>query len=221
VLVGAKERTRRANCKNSERQFILATHMYADDNRQYLPSGAPSQGNAPDDDHLPVISATTSNNLVQYLASKQMLHCPSFGDYFTRDKGSRPFDDQSAGYVIGYNYHGGHTNTPWPAIDQFTNLWISPQRLTDDSSLVLISEMNDWSPGYDGLTFAPHTKSGAALRSCDAAAIGVNAAPSAVIGGEGGNLGLLDGSVAWKKIQKMLVHRGSQRYGYNGCWAMW
>src|ERR1043166_3318800 len=39
VLAGAKERARRTSCKNSERQFILAVHMYGDDNTQLLPSG--------------------------------------------------------------------------------------------------------------------------------------------------------------------------------------
>src|SRR5207245_9820056 len=86
ALAGAKERARRANCKNSERQFILAVHLYADDNQQHLPSGLPNKDAPQDDDHLPVISVATSNTPVHYLASKKMLHCPNFGDYFTRDK---------------------------------------------------------------------------------------------------------------------------------------
>src|SRR5256885_9183124 len=63
VLVGAKERTRRVNCKNSQRQFILAVHMYCDDNEQRVPSGAPNPRKSPDDDHRPVISMGTSNAL--------------------------------------------------------------------------------------------------------------------------------------------------------------
>ena len=39
TLVTAKERARRVNCKNSERQFLLAVHLYGDDNQQRLPSG--------------------------------------------------------------------------------------------------------------------------------------------------------------------------------------
>ena len=221
MLASAKERARRANCKNSQRQFILAAHLYGDDYHQRLPSGAPNEPIQADDDHLPVLSAVTSNNFVQYLSSKRMVHCPNFGDYFTRDAGQRPFDEQSYGYVIGYNYHGGHTNTPWPADEWFSNIWISPQRLTDNSGLVLVSDMNDWSPGYGGLSFAPHTKSGAVLRECDAANPRAKGAASAVIGAAGGNVGLLDGSVSWKKIQQMRIYRGSQQWGNNGCWAMW
>ena len=67
VLVGAKERARRVSCKNSQRQFLLAVHLYGDENEQRVPSGAPNQSKPPDDDHLPVISLATSNAIVQYL----------------------------------------------------------------------------------------------------------------------------------------------------------
>src|SRR5262249_57658831 len=42
ALSGAKERARRANCKNSERQFLLALHLYADDHEQRLPTAPPN-----------------------------------------------------------------------------------------------------------------------------------------------------------------------------------
>jgi prepilin-type N-terminal cleavage/methylation domain-containing protein len=219
TLAGAKERARRVNCKSSQRQFILAVNMYGDDSQQWLPSGAPNPAQAADDDHLPVISNATSNNLVQYLRSKQMVHCPSVADYFIRKQPQRDDLEQAYGYVIGYNYHGGHTNTPWPAIVG-TNTWISPQKLTDKSTLVLISEMNDWSPGY-GQTFAPHAKNGTIMEGLDASNAGANGATPADIGAVGGNIGLLDGSVEWRKIKLMQTYRGSQQWGDMGCWAMW
>jgi len=219
ALAGAKERARRVNCKNSQRQFLLALHMYADDNQQRLPSGAPNVPKAADDDHLPVISAVTSNNLVQYLRTEQMVHCPSFSDYFIRQQAQRPIEEREYGYVIGYNYHGGHTNTPWPAVVG-TNTWLSPQRLTDNSSLVLVSDMNDWSPGL-GKTFAPHAKAGPLLSGLDASNPDANGVSSADVGAIGGNLGFLDGSVSWKKVNQMLTYRGSQQWGDMGCWAMW
>src|SRR5947207_3206702 len=144
TLAGAKERARRVSCKNSMRQFILAVEMYGDDNDQIVPTGASNKG--ADDDHLPVLSSATSNAIVQYSGSERMASCPSVADYFIQYQPQRSFAEQEYGYVIGYNYHGGHTNTPWPAIAG-TNTWTSPQRLTDDPSLVLVSEMNDWSPG--------------------------------------------------------------------------
>src|SRR5438874_105264 len=204
TLAGAKERARRVNCKNSERQFLIALHMYGDDYLQNLPSGAPNSSKPPNDDHLPVISNLTSNNIVQYLRTERMVHCPSFADYFIQHQAQRPFDEREYGYVIGYNYHGGHTNTPWPALVG-TNTWISPQRLTDNSTLVLLSDMNDWSPGYKQ-TFAPHASNGAILQGIDASNPNARGATSAAIGAIGGNIGLLDGSVSWKKISNMQIY---------------
>ena len=217
TLAGAKERARRTSCKNSIRQFLLATHMYGDDNQQWLPTGASNKGAL--DDHLPVLSSATSNAIVEYAGTDQMAHCPSFGDWFIKKQAERPFEEQEYGYVVGYNYHGGHTNTPWPAISG-GNTWISPQRLTDNPNLVLISDMNDWSPGY-GQTFAPHGKNGAILIGGDYSNLDAAGATSADIGAKGGNIGLLDGSVSWKPVTEMKIYRGSQMWDGSGCWAMW
>ena len=220
VLAGAKERAKRVNCKNSQRQFLLAVQMYGDDSEQRVPSGAPNAPKPADDDHLPVLSMATSNSLVQYLANRQLVHCPSFGDYFIRKQAERPFEEREYGYVIGYNYHGGHTNTPWPALPGYNGRWVSPQKLTEASTLVLVSDMNDWSPGY-GQSFAPHGRNGAILQGLDASNPNASGASAQAIGAAGGNLGLLDGSVTWKNISTMEVYRGSQQWANSGCWAMW
>ncbi len=219
VLANAKERARRANCRSAMRQFALALHLYGDDARQTLPSGAPNRPLPPDDDHLPVLSNATSNSIAQYAGAAQMMHCPSYGDWFIKQQAERPFEERQYGHVVGYNYHGGHTNTPWPAIVGDAT-WISPQRLTENPGLVLLSDMNDWSPGY-GQTFAPHTKSGPLLEGMDASNQNRAGATSAQAGAQGGNVGLLDGSVSWKDIKRMRIYRGSQQWGDSGCWAMW
>ena len=220
ALTGAKERTRRLNCTNSQRQFLLAVHLFADENEQYLPSGASNLG--PLDDHLPVISNATSNALVAFLSNQKMVHCPSFADYFNQNRADQ-FGISGYGYVIGYNYHGGHTNTPWPRTYYSPATWVSPSRLTEPSTLVVLSDMNDWSQS-EHRTFAPHGKSGPILAGADAS----NETPDASwtrtpaeIGAQGGNVGLLDGSVSWRKISQMEIYRGSQAWGNDGCIAMW
>jgi len=217
ALSNAKERSRRAGCKSSMRQFILAVHMYAGDNEDFVPPGASNKGS--DDDHLPVLCDVTSNAIVQY-SSERMASCPNVAEYFMKHQAERPFEEQEYGYVVGYNYHGGHTNTPWPALPGHTATWISPQRLTDNSSLVLLSEMNDWSPGY-GQTFAPHGRGGAIMSGNNPSNQGAAGATSAEIGAAGGNLGFIDGSVSWKNVNQMDIYRGSQQWGDSGCWAMW
>ena len=220
TLAAAKERAKRVNCKNSMRQFSLALHMYGDDNQQRLLSGAPNPDYPPDDDHLPLISEASSNAIVQYTTGTKMLACPNFGDWAIRDNAR--VEVVLYGFVLGYNYHGGHTNTPWQPIIPGGATWISPQKLTDKSSLVLLSDMNDWSPLYDGgRTFAPHGRNGPIVQALDPANRSARGASSATIGAVGGNIGLLDGSVSWKKIEQMEVHRGSQQWGDDGCWATW
>ncbi len=215
ALSGAKERAKRAACKSNLRQFGLGLHLYADDSLQRLPSGASNHG--PLDDHLPVLSSATTNTLIKYVGNDRVLNCPGFADYF---KGRRYLPEElDYGHIIGYNYHGGHTNTPWPALVG-TNTWLSPQKLTDESTLVLLSDMNDWSPGY-GRTFVPHGKGGAMLRAGDYSNMEANGASSADLGAVGGNVAFVDGSVAWKNASKMHVYRGSQQWGNDGCWAMW
>jgi len=221
ALAGAKERVRRVSCKNSQREFILAVHMFGDDNEQHLPSGASNPPFGALDDHLPIISDTTSNSIIQYLRTDKMVHCPSFGDFF-RNSGSVQLEAFGYGYVIGYNYHGGHTNTPWPTVLGSPAKWTSPQRLTDPSGLVLLSDMNDWSRA-DRRTFAPHGKNGPVLSGADASnqsSSGLGRSP-ADLGAVGGNVGLLDGSVSWKKIDRMQIYCGSQQWGDSGCIAMW
>jgi type II secretory pathway pseudopilin PulG len=218
TLAMSKEKAKRVACKSSVRQFLLALHLYGGDNMQWLPPGASDV--SADDDHLPVLCSITSNAVIRY-SGTHTVHCPSYQDYFITQQAKRPAMEQSYGYVIGYNYHGGHINTPWPAISIYTNRWISPMKLTDSPSLVLVSEMNDWSPGYQQ-TFAPHSKNGAVISTGDYAnnptAAGVSSRDAGALGG---NIGLLDGSVSWKRADDMLIYRGSQAWDNDGCWAMW
>jgi len=215
ALAGAKERSRRTNCRNSQRQFLLAAHMYADDNFQWLPSGTPDKPMPSNDDHLPVLSAVSSNSLFHYLRTDSVFYCPSFAEKLKQDTFIQR-DAQGYGYVIGYNYHGGHINTPWPGFEQYGNIWVSPQKLTDPSSLVVLSDMNDWSYTEKRI-WAPHTTRGPVLQT---EPTGSRRTP-ADIGAAGGNLGLLDGSVSWKNIKLMRVYRGSQQWGNDGCIAKW
>lgn len=215
ALAGGKERARRVACKNQLRQFTLAVQLFADDHGEKLPSGA-SENFDPEDEHMPVISTATRESLIRYGGSERILHCPSLGRPFT-DPDGWYFEDY--GYVIGYNYLGGHTNIPWPVFDGFEP-WISPQSTTDRSSLVLLTDANNWSPGY-GKTFAPHGNRGPILRDADYSNEGVGGASSHSIGAAGGNVALLDGSVSWKRIELMKHCRGSQLWDESGCFSAW
>ncbi len=223
ALSGAKERARRAGCVNNLRQFLLASHMYSDENGQRLPSGA-SESRTPNgvlDDSIPVLSGVIRTQMIHYAGSFKMLGCPSLGAPFNTDEG---WYEAGYGFVVGYNYLGGHANTPWSLLPGGEE-WFSPQKTTEVSTNVspsspLVTDMNDWSPGYGG-TVVPHGRGGSVQIGGDFSNASANGASSAELGATGGNIGNLDGSVRWEGIKKMKLRRGSQQYGPDGCWAMW
>ena len=223
ALAGAKERAKRTGCVSNVRQFLLAVHMNANDNDQRLPSGA-SDSTTPNgvlDDSIPVLSGNTRTQMVQYAGSYKMLVCPSLGAPFNTQQG---WYQDGYGYVIGYNYLGGHANTPWPLLPN-GQPWVSPQKITEVSTNIgptspLLTDMNDWSPGYGG-SIVPHGRGGAVQSAGDFSNPEANGAASKALGATGGNIGNLDGSVIWRPIKSMIQRRGSQQYGTDGCWAMW
>jgi prepilin-type N-terminal cleavage/methylation domain-containing protein len=223
ALAGAKERARRTGCVSNVHQFLLAIHLYANDNNQQVPSGA-SDSISPNgvlDDSVPVLAGTTRTQVIQYAGSYKMLGCPNLGAPFNTAQG---WYEGNYGYVIGYNYLGGHANTPWPLLAG-GEAWFSPQRLTDVSTNLgpnspLLTDMNDWSPGYGGST-VPHGRNGAVQASGDFSNPGTYIKSITDLGATGGNIGNLDGSVIWRPIKQMKVRRGSQQYDNDGCWAMW
>ena len=224
ALAGAKERAKRTGCVNNVHQFLLAAHMYGNENDQRLPSGA-SDSNTPNgvlDDSIPVLSGIIRTQMIQYAGSYKMLGCPSLGAPFNTAEG---WYESGYGFVIGYNYLGGHANTPWPLLPGGGEAWFSPQKMTEISANVgpgspLLTDMNDWSPGYGG-SIVPHSRNGAVQAGGDFSNKGADGAASVDLGATGGNIGNLDGSVIWRAIKKMQLRRGSQQYGADGCWAMW
>lgn len=214
ALAAAKERGRRAVCSNHEHQFIVGIHLYADENKDNLPSGLSESAQ---DEHTPVLSTPTRAALIEAIGDERFLLCPSMGEPFTQPDG---WYYPQYGYVIGYNYLGGHQGTPWPLIDMANAAWISPQNITDKSSTPLVTELNAWSKA-GGMTFAPHGPRGAIDRAGDFSNPGEGGIPSEQIGAAGGNVGLLDGSVSWKQISNMKIHRGSRLQGTGGCFTAW
>ena len=216
ALASARERARRAACKSHIRQFLLSAHLYGSDNVEKLPRGVSELGNGTDE-HIPIISTSTRNAILKYAATPKILHCPGLGKPFNPIEG---WFEPGYGFVIGYNYLGGHTNSPWPQLTASFATWVSPQTLNQDSSLALVTDMNDWSPGYRK-SFAPHGARGPILRAGDFSNTAANGASPKEIGGVGGNVGLLDGSVNWSPIAQMKSYQGSHLWGTDGCLAMW
>lgn len=215
ALSAAKEKARRASCRSTLRQFTIAVHLYGGDNQDRVPSGKSENPNE-EDEHIPVISSSVRSNFVAYGGSARILECPRLGKPFD---GTGGWHYPDYGYVIGYNYLGGHMDTPWPKFRGFQG-WISPQRITEPGTLALATDLNAWSPGY-AKTFAPHGRTGAILKDGDASNENAEGASSEEVGAQGGNVAYLDGSVHWKSIRQMQPYRGSRLWGSGGCFAVW
>jgi len=222
VLSGAKERARRSSCANNLRQFLLTLHMYANDNNQRLFSGI-SESTTPNgflDDSIPIVSGIVRTQMIQYAGNYKILGCPNLGAPFNVPEG---YHEAGYGWVLGYNYLGGHANTPWPYIGG--EPWKSPQRITDTGPMLgptapLLTDMNDWSTGYGG-TIVPHGRGGAVQGGTDVRNESSAGATPIALQATGGNIGRMDSSVIWVPIKRMTRHPGSQQYPDDGCWAMW
>ena len=219
ALGGAKERARRASCLNNARQFIIAAHIYAGDFQDYLPQGNTDNANT-NDTHTPILSSATKTNILRYASPLKVLDCPNLARSFEKSKDWR--DHDMYGIAIGYHYLGGHSNTPWPPLAETTNTWISPQKTSEDPALVLVADLNVYAYSFQRI-LAPHAARGPVIRE----EVYFESHPEAYqqtpasIGAKGGNVGLLDGSVAWKDISRMRVYSGSQIWGADGCFGLW
>jgi len=219
ALGGAKERARRIACLSSVRQFVLACHVYADDNEDFLPQSRTDNGNS-SDTHTPILSSTTKTNILQYMPDLKYLDCPNLASAFQQQEGWRIQPDY--GVAIGYHYLGGHSNTPWARLGDAKGTWVSPVKTIDDPSLALVADLNVYAYSFQRI-LAPHSGGNFVIR--DEAYF--ENSPTAyqetpvTAGAAGGNVGLLDGSVSWKNIKSMTVYRGSQMWGNEGCFGLW
>jgi prepilin-type N-terminal cleavage/methylation domain-containing protein/prepilin-type processing-associated H-X9-DG protein len=215
ALASTKERARRTRCLSNLRQLVFTIQLYGNDNADSVPSGKSEYSN-PEDAHIPVVSGTTRSNLIAFGGAPKILECPGLGSPFGETNGWYYPD---YGYVLGYNYLGGHTGTPWPEFRGSLG-WPSPQRTIENGTMVLWTDLNDWSPGY-GKAFAPHTRAGAVLRDLADAPSSPPATTSRELGAQGGNVAWLDGSVRWVPVGQMNRYRGSRLWGSGGCYALW
>ena len=219
ALAGSKERSRRASCLSNTRQFILATHIYAADYDDSLPVPGTDNGEKRDT-HTAIFSTASKNLMLKYLSPIRVMDCPNLYQSFEKSRDWR--DHLDYGIAIGYHYLVGHANTPWDPPPGTTNRWTSPRKTADDPALPLVADLNIYAYSFMRI-LAPHTRGGAIVRE----ERWFNAHPEAYeqtpreIGGQGGNVGRLDGSAAWKRMKDMSLYRTSQMWEDSGSFGFW
>jgi prepilin-type N-terminal cleavage/methylation domain-containing protein len=209
ALASAKESAHRAVCKSNMRQAILAIIMYADDSQQLLP---PCRDND-NQSHLIRIANIAFTNIAYATGNSNVLCCPNF--HF----GSFDPYDSEYGYLIGYNYCGDVNTNGWNYNSAYA--WWSPSKATENGTNVILTDANMWG---GGLVIVPHRRTGGLYDpSMHQGSSIVESLPYAnlnptELGAQGGNVGHLDGSVAWVPIAQMKPRYASSYILYYANW---
>src|SRR5262249_15368098 len=140
-----------------------------------------------------------------------------------------PRYDGSVAMWLGYHFLAGHSGAARNNTHHGTGLqpWISPQKLTDNTTLVLLADFNHWYTSVPRYALVPHGANGP-MGPRDAPGNPqpfsiyvhpINGRSPVYLGAKGGNVGALDGSVRWKSIRQMSDYQifsgGSE---YKGNW---
>jgi len=219
VLSRSKERARRTACLSNLRQVLVAAHLYAADSDGLLPKGGTDFPN-PLDTHTPILSTRTKEVMLRYASPLKVFDCPNLARNFETDKNWR--NHEFYGVAIGYHYLGGQDNTPWEPVGNITNTWISPQKMSDRPTLELAADLNVCSYSFQRI-LAPHAAAGPVVHDesyFEEHPESYQQRPPD-IGAKGGNVGRLDGSVRWKRIEEMRAYRASQLWGPDGAFGYW
>jgi prepilin-type N-terminal cleavage/methylation domain-containing protein len=218
-LALAKEKAHRAECLSNIRQFILAAHIYANDHNNQLPLPGTDYKD-PRDTHTPVFGTNSAKILLAYIELKA-LDCPNLRKWMQRPTWR---NHPEYGIAIGYHYLGGHPGTPWDPLPGTTNVWISPQLLTDNPMLPLVADLNVYCTSITEV-LAPHTKNGPVVHDgqyyVDINQTGLWDDNCVLVGAAGGNVGLLNGSVSWRPIAKMKIYKASHLWDTSGAYGYW
>jgi prepilin-type N-terminal cleavage/methylation domain-containing protein len=204
-LIVAKERCRRVVCLSNVRQFTLGLQVYANQNESHFPAGTNT--------HTFKVLESDYHAMADSIGDDNAMFCPNLGEPFLKNNFVAEISTSSCGtevegHYIGYNYLGGHKNTPWSLTGPATSEWESALTNTCRATMPIVTELNSWSTSYNK-TVAPHGNKGAYRLGGNYMNEGLGGITSGQLGATGGNVGYLDGSGHWKRIAETNIYRVS------------
>ncbi len=221
ALALAKEKAQRAACKSNMRQVSLTAIMYAGENSDKFPSAIwNTNGGTPSTHAVWLPTAAYDYFTTTARVSTNCLSCPNLakiGSWFWFKS-----DRVRVGYFCLWSVtteidtrprEGNYGASPWP--------WDSPKKSTDlvTPYMVLLSDII--SIGIDdfnniaNVSVTPHASSGIRYASGVPDPTG--------LGSQGGHVGSMDGSVAWRRQSTMhqrwtFWNPGPVQNNYIGFW---
>lgn len=220
ALSHAKERAHRTVCKSNMRQVGLTAIMYATDNTEKFPPALRGVQTY----HAVWMPLDVFNYFVnQGRLQTNSLTCPDKnrdGQWIVPY--GNPAEAMRVGYFCCWSIPTDKDTRPrdnnWGS---FTWPWDSPQKTTGQTPYTvlladIISKGTDTYAGYTGRTTdVPHSPSGPR--------VGPDTVTPEALNSEGGNVGLVDGSVSWRKQLQMhqrcvLFNNSGPNQSYIGYW---
>ena len=212
-LAGTGGRSRVAQCGSNLKQFTMVLELYGNDNNNNLPQAVSGSFNWPWD-----INAYVFTNLTRYGATRDMVHCPASPDQNSDAEwayGSGAFYGENEFHVCGYalTFPGtvalaGGTNINSSLIPNAIRIGSVSIPVGSSSKRVLLADGTISEPGQNNKNLrATYTYTGIPGAFYERAAHLNGNLPA------GGNLGMLDGHVEWRKFNDMLPRNNSSPTG--------
>ena len=205
-MAKAKESSKRTTCRNNQRQIVITMLLYSGENRGRFPDGIR--------DNVFEHFSFIHSDVYGYLQEAgdmptNSITCPNKTDWYRFQPG--------VGHRLGFYFLFGHATDLDPrergVAVSGPAPWDSPRRDSDDPTWPMIGDVIEKGTATPNVTSSPHGSVGP-VRS----QIGTIVEPE-VIGSQGGNVGLLDGSVQWRRQEAMRERYATIPFGsIRGYW---
>lgn len=199
VLTKARERARRVVCMNNQRQLILGTLQYCNDNKGWFPPGHKHLNNP--GEGVTALNPGAYESIIEYCGGdERVFNCPNLPQTHIREEGT-----DKEWYSLSLVYMGSKVSVNSNFGTEY------PSRLGESENVPVFGDRNTWSVQW-AATAAPHGN------GFMEPFLGYGARPEE-FGAEGGIYTLQDGSSRWIPINDLGEYEGHMYGGDKQVWV--